>query len=420
MVAADPRGAGNLFELVDDPIAEVLSDRAAAVRNPRQETTLAREQQGTESGLGDFVPSRTAPVLPPAGEIPGGSSERVMTEQQFVEKFFPQFTQVRNMAAKDLAGVKGAYQNYLEAFRTGSRDEHRKRSSAMQEEGLKLDRFGREMEKYRAEVHQDDRLQKAKTALEKLSGTKEFKTFESMIVSDMQSTDPAEWPQHPRISKWMQMKGMASATGAAVESSKDIKARLLANAERVDTPEAWRLYALATSPAAAIKQFETSKSKRGSGAQSKGQLEAGLLQDKFAEEPGMSTDEKLQTVRGKSAGMTGTQFDKELLGEMGYGGMIRQAGQLQKDDDIVGFAELLERAEGVNLVASPEQKDKLMEVLKKFAPSIDDIIERGRKFTDKNGKRHGSGELTEDQVESLLKVYTEDERKAWAQKSRGK
>jgi len=381
-----------LARATDEPYRMAAED----VKRDLRSELLVKASEPLEEAAADTA---GIPEVPPETPVtPQGP--RIMSLQAFAEAMFPEIVDKRVVPKGTNARVRQAYGQYLQHLQAqrGARQEGREAAGADQQ--MKLGRFYAQLAAMKAgrQINQDKLEQQVKKV-----APATFKTFEAFAVDRMRGLPPDRWQSDPVINLWKQMKGVADGQKAAMPKTLEEAAV----AEMKKTPrDQWdanpiiRLY----------REIKTPGAKGDAGVPSVADQRANLLLDAtkgmepkdaytFATSPARS-------MEGERAGsLSSSDLHEELFGQLGYGGLVQKL----EGGGPRGYLEAYRAVANIGLFADQRQQAALAGLLERYKPTVQEVIEAGPRFRGADGTRHGTGELTEAEVEELLQAIMSPE-----------
>ena len=367
------------------PPAAAESYQAGGIALTLAAVDLRSESQARDRLLAPEAPALQPRFIPRKMDVP-----QAMGLSEFVRRHYPGLKRGQEQPYGTNASVMRSYEAHFKAVAKG-------RHSAIQHNNrMGIAREGLDLR--RAEFN-------AKQAASRI-GKDKFHTFEALVMDRIHAMPQEKWQDDPAFIMWSRMKG---AVGKQLPSLKEQIAEQTVRAANefrelgTNGVEA-ELLVLMTDPLDALKLMTAAKNPK-----TLKRLEEEALSKVIAGQP---PKEQLETIRsgGKRRGdlLTGTKFGTEVFGELGgFGSIVKQL-----DKGMDGFIQVLDRFNSMVPTMNDDQREALTQIIRNKAPSLAELVNAGPKFTGRDGKTHGDGTLTEQQLNEAIEfVITPDQRR---------
>lgn len=337
----------------------------------------------------DPFPARFTPEL--------GEEPQVLSLPDFVQQYFPEAQRGKDVPRGTTKAILTAYRNHIEGVRKAAMD----RRGAENSQGFQREKL--DLERMRLKAEQAARaIPKEKwNTLESLAVTRLAKLVEQNATPDQINKDPV-------VSRWAAMKRVTREFKG--EDPLPTKAERLAELTELALAEykrdgkygnAAEALVLATNPLEFVKMM------RG------GDKTVADLKNQAASEAVKGMDDpkqRFEYLSGRNRSAIGAAgVHEEVFGVMGVGGITAKLDSMDGKGGVSAFTAALKKYEQMQGFADPQTLESVEQLLRRSQPSVMAILQAGPKTKDANGKTVGTGELTEEEVEALLKFVIPEE-----------
>jgi hypothetical protein len=378
--------------ILDDYRSSTKPAPAPTPDNPR--LLAAADVSRTARSRSRFItPADTEPL--PARFVPAeGETPQVLPFKEFVRRYYPTATAGATVPKGTTKAIMQAYRKHVEDVRT----QIESRRSQSNTHGLERERL--DLERARLRFQQQI----------KQVGPEKLHTLEAAAVQRLQELPPEKWQEDPIVGLWARLKGAGGAAAVNGQNPVPSKASTIARLTELAVQELQDLgrpgpYAdalsLATNPIEALKLMRGAPK---TVQQLKDQAAAEATAD-------MDAKERFKFLTGREHSTIGAQgVSEQVFGIAGLGGITERLDKMDQEG-VPAFLDALERYDQLKLFAEPDAVAGVEQLLRQRQPSVQQILEAGPPFK-AQGKTIGTGQLSEDEVNALLKFVVPPDQQA--------